>query len=315
MKLVATLLLLCAPLCADTDSGIWSDSGIFGPKYSEILTKIQKWQQTYPTISKVVDYGKSVEGKVLRMLVVSKPGKFRSRPTILMTGSTHGNEYLAIEDTLPEELLKQSAPGSDTEVEAFLNRGGTLLFVPILNPDGYDARERENARGVDLNRDWDVKPANFKGFKEVETKLLAAKIKELASRNRAPVQLKLTVDYHCCAGALLYPWSYTTSALPVDALKAHQSIGDLSESLLGAEHGTTGEILGYYPMGTTKDYYYAEYGALAFTFEGRYKEENKLLAKHVKWWTSMLGLLNQSTFFSDLATALPWLYGASSTPS
>ena len=115
------------------------------------------------------------------MLVVMKNNSknmlLSARPALLMSGSTHGDEYLNIEDRLPEELLKLSL--NKSTVSDFLNRGGVFIFIPILNPDGYDHRNRENSHGVDLNRDWDVPPAGFKGFHEVETNDLARKLSEL----------------------------------------------------------------------------------------------------------------------------------------
>lgn len=69
-------------------------------------------------------------------------------------------------------------------------------------------------------------------------------------------------------------------------LVAHQAIGQLAKTNLGSsiEVGTTGKVLGYYPLGTTKDYFYDTYGALSFTYEGRYAKENDYLEGHVRWW-------------------------------
>src|SRR5205085_5068099 len=30
----------------------------------------------------------------------------------------------------------------------------TLMFIPMLNPDGAEAVMRYNAQGIDINRDW-----------------------------------------------------------------------------------------------------------------------------------------------------------------
>ena len=52
--------------------------------------------------------------------------------------------------------------------------------------------------------------------------------------------------------------------------------------------GSTGQVLGYYPRGTSKDYYFAKYGALAFTFEGSYRQEHLNFEKHTIWWDHIL---------------------------
>lgn len=276
------------------DSLEWSDSGIKGPKYAAILSDIERLRNEYSDIASITDYGQSVQGRTLRMLVVMKRlGKnatFVDRPTLLMSGSTHGNEYLNIEDRLPEELLKRSKlKGSN--VAEFLDRGGAFVFVPILNPDGYEGRRRENAHGTDLNRDWDVKPAGFKGFKEVETRSLATTLESM--HKNEGLDFKITVDYHCCIGALLHPWAYQEARLPEADLARHQAIGALANKHLNIEVGATGEVLGYLGLGTTKDYYFDHYNALAFTFEGRYRQENQNFDKHVAWWEDMISYVLQ----------------------
>ncbi len=217
-----------------------------------------------------------------------RPGRYSRRPTLLMSGATHGNEYLNIEDRLPEELLaKANLKGP---VSRFLNEGGVYLFIPILNPDGYDTRTRENAKGVDLNRDWDVKPVEYKGFKQQETRFLAERLDQLKKTHG--LRYLVTVDYHCCSGALLHPWSYEQApALTAVEKERHQAVGEIVAKDLQVEYGTTGDILGYFPVGTTKDYYFDHYKAAAFTYEGRHRQEHQYLAVHVKMWQNITALV------------------------
>lgn len=279
------------------DSFQWGDSGIGGPKHTEILSSLERLQSQYSQIATLEDYGKSVQGRTLRMLVVMKnPATLIDRTAIVISGSIHGNEFLNIEDRLPEEILKRAEMGP---VSQFLNRGGAFIFIPIVNPDGYDNRTRENAHGVDLNRDWDVKPAGFTALTEVETKLFAGRLDGM--RIARHFNYRLAVDYHCCAGALLYPWSYTKTSIPESDLQKHLAIGDVVKRHLPVEVGTTGDILGYYPLGTLKDFYYDRYHALSFTFEGRYGIENRYLDKHLAWWEETLPLVMMDRFQPELA--------------
>jgi len=265
-----------------------SDSGIYGPKYNDQLLHLQTLQKSYKDISEIADYGKSVRGRTLRMLIVDKQkSATTSRPAVLITGSIHGNEYLSIADRLPESLLKASdLYGS---INQYVMKGGVVMFVPIVNPDGYEARKRHNAKGADLNRDWDVPPAGHKGFKQVETRLLANHIESIVTKRN--LRLKVAVEYHCCIGALLYPWSYTRKPIPTPDLTKHKQIGKLADPFLNIAVGTTPQILGYTPLGTAKDYYYAKYKALAFTYEGRRKNEKAYLKEHVQWWEEILDTL------------------------
>jgi murein peptide amidase A len=60
-------------------------------------------------------------------------------PRVLVVGSIHGNEPAGI--AIVREL-QRAHPTAD------------LWLVPDLNPDGHAADTRENAHGVDLNRDF-----------------------------------------------------------------------------------------------------------------------------------------------------------------
>jgi Zinc carboxypeptidase len=281
LLLISSLLLSLHIFAA-----IESDSGIFGPTYKKILASTEAWAAQYPDLVTLVDYGKSIEGRPLRMVIVMRPNSRPERPAFLMSGSTHGNEYLDIETKLPIRLLEKHNSGG--EVQKFLDQGGAFVFVPILNPDGYEHRERENAHGVDLNRDWTVPEANFEGFSQPETKQLSDFLEKLT---KAPYhfKFKVTVDYHCCAGAILYPWSFTDKKLPEPDLTHHINLAKAAQKFLSIDFGTTGDVLGYFPEGTTKDYYYSKYHSLTYTFEGRRNTENKFLEGHIKWWEAMVG--------------------------
>ena len=61
-RVIFIALCMGLPLSATTLSTERSDSGIHGPRYSELLKKFSGWNTNYPTITEVIDYGKSVEG-------------------------------------------------------------------------------------------------------------------------------------------------------------------------------------------------------------------------------------------------------------
>ncbi len=58
--------------------------------------------------------------------------------------------------------------------------------------------------------------------------------------------------------------------------------------------GQTPVILGYSAKGTSKDYYYEKFGALGFTFEGRYGKEDSYFDEHTKMWLDILGFFNST---------------------
>jgi Penicillin-insensitive murein endopeptidase/Succinylglutamate desuccinylase / Aspartoacylase family len=83
-----------------------------------------------------VVYGRSVEGRPIRALELGFPGTRR----VLVVSCIHGNECAGT--AVVRRLEALPPPLFD------------LWVVPVLNPDGRAARTRENAGGVDLNRDF-----------------------------------------------------------------------------------------------------------------------------------------------------------------
>jgi protein MpaA len=82
--------------------------------------------------------GRSVEGRPIRAIPVAhRPG----RPTVLVVGCIHGNEPAGI--AVARDLVGDRS-----------RQGPTLWVVPDLNPDGVAAGTRQNARRVDLNRNF-----------------------------------------------------------------------------------------------------------------------------------------------------------------
>lgn len=150
--------------------GILSDSGIRGPSYLEISDNLRQLAMKYPTMAEVIEYGVTPQNRSLLVLKISmKNLQTKTGQAIYIGGSIHGNEYLNIEDRLPAWFLENR---ENPEIKKYLSNGGVIYIAPILNPDGYDRRERENDHGVDLNRDYTVVKAGVTGFHEIETKNL-----------------------------------------------------------------------------------------------------------------------------------------------
>jgi protein MpaA len=85
-----------------------------------------------------VTIGSSVQGRPIRAVRV---GSARARRRILVVGAIHGNELAGRAVT---RRLRAVRPP----------RGVALWLVDDLNPDGAAAGTRQNARGVDLNRNF-----------------------------------------------------------------------------------------------------------------------------------------------------------------
>ena len=86
--------------------------------------------------------GHSVDGRAIRPVVLGDPA---AQHRVLVVGCIHGNECAGL--AVVRELLKEGAPA-----------GTEIVVVPNLNPDGYRGDTRQNADGVDLNRNF---PSNW----------------------------------------------------------------------------------------------------------------------------------------------------------
>jgi murein peptide amidase A len=82
--------------------------------------------------------GRSVQGRPIRAVVLGDP---HAANPALVVGCIHGNEQGGIAVTA---RLRGWRPPA----------GLALWLVPDLNPDGVAARTRQNAHGVDLNRNF-----------------------------------------------------------------------------------------------------------------------------------------------------------------
>jgi protein MpaA len=84
------------------------------------------------------DLGRSVRGHRIEAVELGDP---RSRHRLLVIGCIHGNEVAGI--AIARRLTRGSAPADED-----------LWVVEDLNPDGVAANTRQNASGVDLNRNF-----------------------------------------------------------------------------------------------------------------------------------------------------------------
>lgn len=260
-----------------------SDSGIFYPPYQKIVDELVLLEQSYPNFSELINIGKTEDG-VDTFGIFIRNGSKTTKKIILITGATHGNEFLNIANRLPEAFLNEDIK----EFYDFYKRGGAFFIIPIVNPYGYSNRVRYNANNVDLNRDFTNVITGFERFTQKESQNYADAVEELIDNTNA--NLKIAMDYHCCyRGALLFPWSYTRNPIPSnDRLELNQMGELLKDQLPNTQYGAVEEILWYGPDGTTMDYLYGKFGTLSMAYEGRHLEEEKYLEKHINWWKDIV---------------------------
>jgi protein MpaA len=95
-------------------------------------------------VAEEFEAGRSVRGQAIRGF------RMGDGPDVtLFLGVHHGNEKLG------KPLLERLMDLLRAEPERLSGR--RAVFVPVLNPDGYDDNTRQNANGVDLNRNLPTK--------------------------------------------------------------------------------------------------------------------------------------------------------------
>ena len=132
----------------------------------------------HPSIAQAVDIGRSVQGKPITAVRVSKDVrtlKDRKRPAVVYQAAQHAREWITPE--MVRRLLHHYVDGygSDAELTKIINTTD-LWFIPVVNVDGYDYTFTEGNRlwrknlrdndgdgqitaqdGVDLNRNFPYK--------------------------------------------------------------------------------------------------------------------------------------------------------------
>ena len=133
--------------------------------------------------------GRSVQGRPIFVQIVGQ-----GTDTALIMGAIHGDEPAA--GALVNELANRLR--SDQQ----LLGGRRVVLLPTANPDGLAARTRENARGIDLNRNFDTSNRVDNGtnglrpLTEPESQALEAAIKEFAPSRIVSVHQPLScIDY------------------------------------------------------------------------------------------------------------------------
>jgi murein peptide amidase A len=111
---------------------------MFSSAAALLATVLSSFSAALPATTGRVVIGHSVQG---RPIVAWTLGPDHARRKVLVVGCIHGNECAGLAMT---SALRHTHPPSDVQ----------LWIVPEMNPDGTAADTRQNAHGVDLNRNF-----------------------------------------------------------------------------------------------------------------------------------------------------------------
>jgi len=224
----------------------------------EVETFVRNANAYFPDLTKLVEIGKSLEGRSIWALKISDNAQEREveEPAILFNSMHHAREVMTPEISLDiiEYLLTNYK--SDQRVKAWVDNN-EIWVVPMLNVDGNakvwsgQTMWRKNTRdghGVDLNRNypfgWNAcngssgrtSADDYRGPKaasEPETRALMKLV--------ADIKPVFDISYHSYSQLVLYPYGCRNS--PGDSNQVMKEIGQEMGRLLGYRAGTPWELL------------------------------------------------------------------------
>ena len=171
------------------------------------------------------------------------------KPVVLIIGRQHPPEITGAMALLS---FLETVMG-DSELAVAFREQFNVVMVPLVNPDGVALGHwRHNLDGVDLNRDWGK-------FTQPETQA----VKTFVENHLSDAPLLLMLDFHSTQRSLFYtqPENMPIS-LPTFTRDWLAAINDGSVPI------TFDDVPGYTKhRGTTKSYYFTEYGVPAITVE------------------------------------------------
>ena len=160
-----------APLLRQDSSGVRTAAALVAPLLAACLLPAG-------ASARAVLLGRSWQGRPIGAFQVGNP---RGTP-VLVVGCVHGNETGGI--PVARALERLSPPD--------LN----LWIVPDLNPDGVAAGTRQNAHGVDLNRNFPRGWRPLNGVYESGPRALSEREARIAHALLLRVQPRVTVWFH-----------------------------------------------------------------------------------------------------------------------
>jgi len=259
--------------------------------YFEVEDELSNLMQEFPQDIEKVSIGKSVEGRDLWLLKISKGIRQSNqlKPAVIFIGGHHAREHLSVEVPLrfTQWLLREWANGNNSRINKIMNTR-EIHVIPMVNPDGhtYDiqggryktwrknrVRNTNGTFGVDLNRNYSYKwgtggsssnpnSETYMGprpFSEPET----TAIKKYLEQNR---HISIVLSFHTFSELILYPWGHTRD--PISNKKDQQLYEVMAQTMAkwnNYKPMSSSDL--YIASGDLSDWSYGELGMISFTFE------------------------------------------------
>jgi len=135
------------------------------PAPQVMYDEIYALEKNYPANAKVIEYGKSVQGRPLLAVKISLD-LAKDKPAAVLAANIHGNEWIGNRMAMAAAHRLLEGRESDPWIASMLAKMD-FYVLPCINPDGYFKTQetladpsiptrnaRKNAHKVDLNRNF-----------------------------------------------------------------------------------------------------------------------------------------------------------------
>jgi hypothetical protein len=174
----------------------------------------------HPAIADTFIIGSSVQGRPIWGIHISdNVGSEEAEPEIRLGSSLHGNEPPGLEMLIYLVEFLTNEYGTDADA-AFLVNNFDLYIIPSYNPDGHVAGTRQNANGVDLNRNFPVPDGSIGDDGTYTEQTETVHIKNHGYNHH----FVLSENGHSGALVVNYPWDYQYALAPDNAALIKMSL-------------------------------------------------------------------------------------------
>ncbi|MGE3609092.1 MAG: M14 family metallopeptidase [Bacteriovoracaceae bacterium] len=246
----------------------------------EIEDFVRDINNRYPTITKLVSIGKSLEGRDIWAIKISdNVEKDEVEPVVLVNGMHHAREVMTPEITTDMVEYLTSNYGKDANVTKWVN-SYEVWIVPMFNVDGNhkmwteDGWWRKNNRGgygVDINRNYPTAwntcqgSSSSKDAQDYRGAAAGSEPETQAMMNLvASIRPVFDISYHSYSEIVIYPFGCKPKRTP--ATEAVEEIGAEIGKTLDYKPGTSWELL-YNVDGGDIDWMYTEHQVIPFVIE------------------------------------------------
>jgi hypothetical protein len=237
------------------------------PSHKEIGEKLEAAARKNPSIMKLMSIGKSVKGKELWVMKISDNVNVDEvEPEFKYISSMHGDEITGREMTVSmiEEMAEKY--GKDKEITELVNNT-EIYIMPSMNPDGSELKQRANAKGIDLNRNFpDI-------ISDRESKLEGRQIENQAvMKFQASRRFSLSANFHGGTIVANYPWDSKYDLHPLNdfAIELSKDYAELNPDMHSSSEfkdGITNGAAWYVVRGGMQDWSYFWHDDLQITLE------------------------------------------------